>query len=143
MTERGVAVIVATTSDSGRPALTRGWGPSYDDEHRVLRIAISAPSGSATLRNLESNGAIAITVSEPLTYRTAQLKGTVEHVGAPSEPDRIAAHEHLRRFVDDVAQLGIDHGAERLFQGDLRIVSFVVTEMFDQTPGENAGARVK
>ncbi|MGA9277649.1 pyridoxamine 5'-phosphate oxidase family protein [Ilumatobacter sp.] len=139
----GVAVVVATASDDGRPALTRGWGPSYDDEAGVLTLAITAPAGSSTLTNLESNGAIAATVSEPLTYRTAQLKGTVEHVGAPSEADRIAVHEHLGRFIAEVAMIGIEQDADRLFSGDLRMVSFTVDEFYDQTPGDHAGERLR
>ena len=35
----GVAVIVATVGDDRRPALTRGWGPSYDASTRTLTRA--------------------------------------------------------------------------------------------------------
>ena len=143
MMRRGVAVIVATASDDGRPALTRGWGPSYDAHANTMKLSLTAPAGSPTLANLEANGAIAVTVSEPLTYRTAQLKGAIDHIGAPSEGDRVAVHEHLARFVADVAELGIEDGADRLFQGDLRTVTFAVREMFDQTPGHRAGDRLR
>lgn len=142
MLSGGVAVVVASASDDGRPALTRGWGPSYDEESSVMRLTVTAPAGSATLANLESNGAMAVTVSEPLTYRTAQLKGTVEHIGAPTEADRVAAYQHLSRFVEDVTQLGLDDG-DRLFGGDLRVVTLLVDALFDQTPGDSAGSRLR
>jgi hypothetical protein len=139
MMRNGVAVVVATASDDKSPALTRGWGPSYNQESGVMTLAVTAPAGSPTLSNLESNGAIAVTVSEPLTYQTAQFKGTVDHIGAPSEADRVAAHEHLGRFVAEVSTLGIEEGADRLFQGDLLTVCFNVDELYDQTPGDHAG----
>jgi len=135
----GAAVVVATVADDGRPALTRGWGPRYDSETQELTLTITAPSGSPTLANLEANGAISVTASQPLSYRTAQVKGVVEDVSAPTERDRRRAHEHLAAFVSDVAELGITSGAGNLFLGDLRTVSFVVREMYDQTPGANAG----
>lgn len=143
MMQGGVAVIVATAGDDLRPALTRGWGPSYDEESGECRLAVTAPAGSRTLANLESNGRIAVTVSDPLTYRTAQLKGVHVHIGALSEDDRVAAHDHLDRFVADVAQIGIGEEADRLYGGDLRAVSFVVDEVYDQTPGDGAGMRVR
>lgn len=139
----GAAVVVATAGSDARPAITRGWAPTYDAASCLMTLAVTAAAGSPTLINLESNGLIAVTVSEPLTYRTAQLKGEVEEIGQPSEQDRIQVYQHLGRFVEDVAQLGITHGADGLFLGDLRVVSFVVEEMYEQTPGENAGRALK
>jgi hypothetical protein len=139
----GVAVVVATVGSDGRPVITRGWGLRYDAESSTLTLTVTAPSGSPTLANLESNGAIAVTVSEPATYRTVQVKGVVEHVGAPSEQERTWAHEHRDRFVEEVAKLGITSGADRLFLGDLRLVSFRIGEFFDQTPGPDAGRRLE
>lgn len=135
----GAAVIVATVADDGRPALTRGWGPRFDAGTQELTLTVTAPPGSSTLANLESNGAISVTASQPLSYRTTQVKGVVEDVSAPTEDDRGRAHEHLAAFVSDVAELGITSGADNLFLGDLRTVSFVVREMYDQTPGASAG----
>lgn len=139
----GVAVIVATVGSDGRPAITRGWGLRYDDESSTLTLTVTAPSGSPTLANLESNGAIAVTVSEPPTYRTVQVKGVVDHVGAPSQHERAQAHEHRDRFVDEVAKLGIASGADRLFLDDLRLVNLRVDQFFDQTPGPDAGRRLE
>ena len=142
MLRGGVAVVVATVDGDGRPGITRGWGAVYDASSSHLSLNVTAPAGSPTLANLESNGAIAVTISEPLTYTTVQVKGTVAHLGAPSEDDRARAHEHVDRFVDEVAQLGITSGADGFFLGDLRRVDFPITEMFLQTPGANAGKQL-
>jgi hypothetical protein len=142
MVAGGVAIFVVTASADGRPAITRGWGPRYDHDSSTITLAITAPASSPTLANLESGGAIAVTISEPLTYRTIQVKGTVEHAGAPSADDRARVQTHLERFGAEVEQLGVV-GAERLFLGDLRVVSFAVAEMFVQTPGPDAGRRLR
>jgi hypothetical protein len=138
----GAAIVVATVGEDGRPALTRGWGPRYDSEARSLTLAVTAPSGSRTLAHLESTGSIAVTASQPLSYQTVQMKGTVAHVGAPSEQDRAEVRAHLDRFVAEVAELGITEGAERLFAGDLRTVVVEVNAIYDQTPGRNAGSPI-
>lgn len=138
----GAAVVAATVGSDGQPAITRGWGPSYDLDSQTLTLALTAPAGSPTLAHLEANGAVAVTASQPLSYRTVQVKGVVEHVEAPSEQDRARARAHLDRFVAEVAQLGITSGADGLFLGDLRTVTFRVKEVFEQSPGDGAGRRL-
>lgn len=139
----GVAVVAATAGADGRPAITRGWGPLYEAESDTLTLSLTAPAGSPTLVNLVANGAIAVTASQPLSYRTLQVKGVVDHVEAPSEDDRVRAHAHLHQFVSEVALLGITSGADGLFLGDLRTVTFAVEEVYDQTPGDEAGRRLR
>ena len=56
---------------------------------------------------------------------------------APADDDRIA--DHVERFVEAARQLGINDGAERLFQGDLVVVRLTIDEVTEQTPGEHAG----
>ena len=51
--------------------------------------------------------------------------------------------EHLGRFVDEVAILGVDpNDARGLFLGDLLVVGFTVTDLFDQTPRSGAGSKL-
>ena len=104
-----------------------------------MRLAVSAPAESSTLANLESNGLIAVTLSRPTTYETIQVKGYIGALALPSPDDNDRTHEHLDRFVAEVALLGVEEGADNLFLGDLRVVSFTVESIFDQTPGALAG----
>lgn len=142
MVPNGVAVVVATVDGDGRPAIARAWGPAYHQPSSALTVNVGAPAGSPTLANLVPGAAIAVTISEPLTYHTVQLKGTVESVGAPSDQDWATALEHLARFTDTVAQLGMDDRVEELFGGEIVHVRIDVTDRFLQTPGAAAGSRL-
>ncbi len=122
--------------------MTRGWGPRYDPESQRLTLAITAPPGSRTLEHLETIGAVAVTASQPLSYHTVQVKGVVHHVDAPSEQDRTEALAHLDRFVAEVAKIGVTSGADDLYLGDLRTVVVEITEIYDQTPGRDAGSEI-
>jgi len=135
----GAAVIVATADADGRPSITRGWGPTPDSERRTMSLTITAPEGSSTLANLESNALIAVTLSRPSTYETIQVKGPVSSVEQPSQRDLDRAHDHLDRFITEVALVGVEEGGDRLFLGNLRTVSFTVESIFNQTPGSSAG----
>lgn len=138
----GAGVLVATSSQDLKPAITRGWGPRFDESTGRLEVSVTAPPGSATLLNLESTGSIAVTVSQPTTYRTMQMKGVVERIDAPTDDHRVRVQVHLDRFFEEIALLGVEADAGNLYLDDLRVVSFTVAELFDQTPGPGAGSRM-
>lgn len=104
-----------------------------------MRLAVTAPQGSSTITNLESNALIAVTLSRPSTYETIQIKGTVGTIEQSSEYDIDRAHDHLDRFIAEVALVGVEEGGDRLFLGSLFTVSFEVGSIFNQTPGASAG----
>lgn len=138
----GVAVMVGTADDDGHPSITRAWGPSFDRESSMLEVAVTAPVGSATLANLEANGRLSVTLSQPTTYRTLQTSGVVDHLGVPSGDDRRRVQDHLARFIAEVAAIGVTSGAEGFFLDDLVMVTFVVDIVYEQTPGDRAGTRL-
>ncbi len=138
----GVGILVATSSEDLKPAITRGWGPRFDASTRRLEIPVTAPPGSATSVNLESTGTIAVTASRPSTYRTMQMKGVVDRIDPPTPDHHRRVREHQDRFFDEIALLGVQADAGNLYLDELRVVSFVVAELFDQTPRSGAGNRV-
>jgi hypothetical protein len=134
---------VATRDDELAPQVTRGWGPRVSGDGAAVTLCVAAPPGSATLANLESNGAIAATFSLPTSYRTVQLKGTVAELCAPAPEHLARVEEHVEAFADEVEQVGIPRAMARLLiDAELVAVSFSVRELYDQTPGPNAGGRL-
>jgi len=138
----GVGVLVATRSEDLTPAITRGWGPLLDESTRRLEVAVTAPQGSSMLSNLESAGSIAVTVSQPTTYRTMQMKGIVDEISVPTEDHHARVRSHLDLFFEEVSKVGITENATNVFLGELRVVHFTVADLFDQTPGSDAGSRL-
>lgn len=138
----GVAVVVATRDADMRPEITRGWGIEVSDGGH-LTLCLAAEPGSRTHSNLAGNGAIAITASRPTTYRTVQFKGTATAIGEPDAAQIATAHRHLEAFAAEVAPFGIPLAGARGFLGrELVAVTVAVREVYDQTPGANAGQRL-
>lgn len=137
----GVAVAVATRDESLVPAFTRGWGPAVSSDGRSLTLCVIAARGSQTRANLETNGAIALGFSPPPIARAVQLKGIAVSVGEPDAAALARAERHLDAFCAEAAKVG--HPAElprRLFQrAELVAVTLSVDQVFDQSPGPNAG----
>jgi flavin reductase (DIM6/NTAB) family NADH-FMN oxidoreductase RutF len=133
----GAAIVVATTDEAGRAAITRGWGGSVSHAGYVT-VCVAAPPDSATRSNVRANGRIAVTVVDPTTYASAQVKGIVDTVREPSDAEHDQVEAHVLRFGEAVAGVGLA-GAECLMLGDLETVGFRATEVYDQTPGGHAG----
>lgn len=84
-----------------------------------------------------------MTASRPTTYRSVQLKGTATAVANPSAAQLEAAHRHVEAFAAEVAGFGIPLEGARAFLGrELVAVTIAVRELYDQTPGANAGQRL-
>jgi flavin reductase (DIM6/NTAB) family NADH-FMN oxidoreductase RutF len=133
----GAAIVVASVDVTGRPSITRGWGATVSAEGYVA-LCISARNESAMRANLAANGRIAVTVVDPETYRSAQVKGIVVAMRDPTEAEFDRVEVHAARFTGAVAAVGLA-GAGCMMLGDLVTVGFEAAEAYDQTPGGSAG----
>jgi hypothetical protein len=139
----GSATIVATRDRRLRPALTRGWGVQVSADGEQMTLCVGTPPGSAVRANLESNGEIAVTCSRPTSYRTVQVKGTAAIAGAPSADQLAAVEAQVAAFSAEVVQLGLPaQTGALLLDEDLMAVVVEPREVYDQTPGPGAGARL-
>jgi hypothetical protein len=139
----GVATVVATRDERMRPSLQRGWALGVSEDGREVTVCVPAVPGSRMRENLESNGAVAITCSRPTTYRTVQVKGEVVAIRVPTAEQRAGAEAHADAFSREVEELGLPPGpGRRMFDADLIAVTIAVAELYDQTPGPRAGARL-
>ena len=139
----GVAIVVATRDDDMTPEITRAWGADVVIDGASLTICVTAPPGSKTRANLEHNGAIAVNFTLPTTYRSAQMKGSVVDVHDPSPAELARVERHIELFVEQTEQVGLSAaGARQLAERNLLAVTIAVRELYDQTPGPNAGKRM-
>jgi hypothetical protein len=137
----GVATIVASRDEELRPEIARGWGIRISDDRSEATLCIEAAEGSPMRANLERNGALAVTCSLPTSYRTIQLKGEASDVRAPTPEQLADVARHADAFAREAEQVGLPLGtAQRLVDPGLAAVTLSVRELYDQTPGPNAGA---
>jgi hypothetical protein len=141
--ESGIAIVVATRDGDMRPQITRAWGASVADDGAALTLCVVASEGSRALDNLRANGAIALTFSRPTTYRTVQVKGVATDLREPTERELTRREEHLEVFLEEVEQVGLERRiARRISGGEVVAVTVAVRELYEQTPGPGAGARL-
>lgn len=127
-----VAIVAATRDEQLRPQIHRGWGPQVSGDVMTVCLDGAPPAPAAPL---------AVTCSRPSSYRTVQLKGAVTASGPMTEADRERVAAHVRELVVETTPLGVE-AIGRLCADELTTVTFVVAELFEQTPGPLAGTRL-
>ena len=141
--EGGCALILATVLPDGEPHAGRGWGLTVlpDDGH--VRLLLDAED-LATVDQAAGRGAIAITGASVRTLRAVQLKGRALAVEAASGEDVARAERYCDAFFGDIVDTdGIDRTVvERMTPVGYVACTVAVEQLFDQTPGPGAGARL-
>lgn len=155
LADSGPVVIVGSADASRVPELSRAWGVQLIAESDDVVLCVPSASARRVLANLESTGRIAVTITNPRTYRSFQLKGRVIAITLASASDRERVAAHQEAFVESVAAIGLPReSTRRFFSGEpdddddedaaagLMAVRVHVEALFDQTPGPAAGARL-
>src|SRR5690606_25762358 len=99
----------------------------------------AARSGQA-LANLRSNGRVALTVGDPVSYRSIQFKGSFIGSGPPSEADEVWLAAYRESFLVNTSLVGDPPNViHNMWLDEVVRVSMSVERAFDQTPGPVAG----
>jgi hypothetical protein len=96
------------------------------------------------LRNIATTKRVAITVTEPLTHTSTQLKGTTLDVRLAREDEAAFVRARRDAIAETLDAIGVPR---RVTQNVTCWPAFAVTArvdaIFDQTPGPNAGAPLR
>lgn len=141
--ESGVAIIVAASDSSGRPQVRYGWAARVHAGGSAIDVFLDAPRSGPLLDNLAQTGRIAMTVGDPISYRSLQFKGSFTGSGAATQEDREWVQRGHEAFLISTALVGDPPEAIRnLWMDDVIRITFSVESAFDQTPGPEAGRQL-
>ena len=142
--ESGVSVLVGTRDASLRPEAQRAVGCVVSGDRRVLAVLVPEGTGARTLANLDAGSPIAVTFSRIVDLRTVQVKGQCVGVRKASAAELEAARRYVAAFTEALYFIGMSRAtARRLGVEPLWVVDVGVGELFEQTPGPGAGARME
>jgi hypothetical protein len=141
--ESGVVVIVGTGDSDAGPCCAYGWAPRVEADGTTVDVFLDAERADQTVANLKANGRIAVTVADPVSYRSVQLKGTFRDTAPPDEADKAWVQGQREAFLTVTTLIGDPPGVVRnLWLDDVVRVTFAPEAAFDQTPGPEAGKRL-
>jgi hypothetical protein len=111
------------------------------DNRQSLQVFLECARAIPTVQNLEQTGVIAVTVADPITYRSVQFKGRPTAAGPATAEDQAWVQRHREAFASAVALIGDSPGVRRnaWMEGELLRFDVEIDAAFDQTPGPHAG----
>jgi hypothetical protein len=138
-----VSVMVASRTDSNRPAIGVSFGCRISADRSQVTVFLGAGANSELIAALEQQRAIAVVVTDSASTRSIQLKASDAAVVALAPGDR----ERVRAYVGALAQTWALAGqpvewTRTLLDpdaGELVAVQFAPYIAFDQAPGPRAG----
>lgn len=142
--ETGCAWIVGTVSGGGEPYASRAWGATVLGRGPELRLVLDAHD-TVTIDRFGARGQVAATATSVRTFRSTQLKGYGLGIEPATPADRARAARYCDEFFTDIVETD---GFDRRLLEQWAPVEYVVgllhaVEVFDQTPGPGAGARLE
>ena len=140
--DSGVSMLGGSANDDLVPEAFRVWGASVDGGGRI-RALVSSDAGQ-TLVGLQAGTIICFNISDPLTFRSIQVKGRATGSAQPPGPADV---ECIRRYGETFGATAVQRGIPLALLESTRPLSvFAVTveidELYDQTPGPTAGTRL-
>jgi hypothetical protein len=141
--EGGVSLVVASVDAGGRPTVGRALGAQVSVDGRLVTLFLDRAPNRELLASIEATGRVAVTVTEPSTHRSVQLKGSGAAVGAAGAEVRTAIARHIAAFARDLERIGHEETFTRTLMAHdpatVVQVAFVPAEAYSQTPGPDAG----
>lgn len=143
--ESPVMIVVATRGAGMGPAIARGLGAVRHPERGVIDVFASASQWPQALDHLAPGDAVAVTFCRPTDYQTYQIKGELQSLSAADAADADRASAYLRQIAGVLRGLGVEPRqiACWLTMDGLARLTIQPLEVFLQTPGPNAGARLE
>jgi hypothetical protein len=140
--ESPCSLLVGTVASDGCPDAVRAWGLVLLAPDRV-RLLLSA-NAERTIANLAGGGRMALTATDFVTMTSWQLKGRAATVEPATAADRIRFDAFCAGCLAILAPLHAvpEERIARMMPADVVACELVVEQVFDQTPGPGAGARV-
>jgi sugar/nucleoside kinase (ribokinase family) len=141
--EEGLAIHIGTRDADLEPNGTRATAITTDEDGQHITIFVPKAAEARVLPNLEANGHGAVVLVRVSDERSCQIKGVFVEARAAADRDRAFVMDPWDRFVQNIEQIGLP----RAVTGHWKMwpclaIRLKVAELFDQTPGPRAGARL-
>ena len=140
--ELPATLVLATRGAQGRPALARVVGLRLSADREVVDAFASRSQWPLALAALRPGAPAALTICNPKTYASFQIKGRVADVAAADADDCILAERRRSDIGKVLLEIGVEPrlAARFLTTEDLVRVRLIPLSVFLQTPGPRAGA---
>lgn len=140
--QEGVSIVVATANEARVPHLVRAHGAIVDRERDLMTVYVPEATGQAAFANLRVVPKVAATFGRPSDYRCVQAKGECLAIRPGTAVDRELVRRYIEAFIDANRPFGIERLLRRWVVWPAMAIEVRIHDLFEQTPGAGAGARL-
>lgn len=142
--QMGLGMVLGTRDCNLRPEICTAMGVHLYDSPRQMTIYVQQSRSRQTLKNLQDNGRVALSLSCPSTCQAAQIKGRMIEIRPMTSADQEKATSSTNAYRKQIRLIGVKvEVAEALqFKPDIAI-EVEIESVFIQTPGSKAGQAVE
>lgn len=140
----GRSILIGTVDPSGVPSCCRGIAITSADNLETLTVYVPVATSQDIIRNIALTSRIAVAASNPPDNCSTQIKGTTIETRLAHDGERELVRRRFDDFADVLDRIGVPR---RLTQSVSHWPAFAITlrveQMFEQTPGPQAGRRIR
>jgi hypothetical protein len=139
-----MSVIVGSVDEQGRPACCRAVGLASNDNLATATVFVPMATSQETMANLAKTRRLAVVSTHPIEHCATQLKGIAERTRPARGDEESFVRQHLGGFAAVLHALGYP---PRVTNAVVHWPSFAiemrVEQIYEQSPGPKAGARLR
>lgn len=140
----GTTIVVGTIDPHGAPGICRAMAVASHDSLATLLVYLPVATGHTTIQNLAATKRVAVTVMNPVDNSATQLKGSLVDVRLAGDDEAGFVRSQFEAFIEALDRLGVPKRLSRSLQyWPAFAVQMRVEQMFEQTPGPQAGSPLK
>lgn len=140
---QGVSLLVGTCDASLTPHSLRATGVRIHADRRHATVYLPEVTSRNTVTDVTANPRVAVLVSQPLDHRSFQMKGRVTRVGPAPDDAQAFVEDYLAGFARVLEVVGMPYEVvTNLSHWPSVALEFSLDELYLQTPGPGAGARL-
>lgn len=139
-TQRGISLYAGTVGSDGVPVGCRAVALTSADDLSTVTLYVPMATSRDLLAGVAVTRRIAIVATHPPDHSTVQLKGTTGAVRLAEEDKRELLEDRIDGFAEVLHRLGYPLRIVRAINHwPAFAIDVNVEEIFEQTPGPNAG----
>lgn len=137
-----LSTAIGTVDLQGKPNYARCWGAVSSDDLKHLTIFLPVAGGTLAHKNLEENPNISYNAANMRNFQTRQYKGVVTEMREATPEEAVIcqqAGEASKELIEGFFGPELSQAWVGWKRNPCWAITFLVTEIYDQTPGPYAG----
>lgn len=142
--DAGMSLIVGTVSADGTPSCCRAVGLASSDDFATVTVYLPLATSQRAIQDVATTHRLAVGATHILDNFSIQIKGTTSTARLAREDEAVFIERWLDAFAGVLDMIGLPRRVtHRMNHWPAFAIEMRVEQIFEQTPGPRAGARLQ